>query len=94
MSFWIRPRRDSAYQLLKGALVELPLGRPTLPQLLVVVLEALPVRPELFEARLVDVVQPARSQLAPGILGDPSIYSFLEVPSDPWSRCAWGGGVW
>jgi hypothetical protein len=45
----------STYQFLKHAFVQTPLGRPTLPQLLVVVFKTLPVRPELVQAVRVDV---------------------------------------
>lgn len=48
------------YNLLKDTLVQLPLGRPALPELLVVVVEALPVLAELLEAGLVDVVETAK----------------------------------
>jgi hypothetical protein len=45
------------YQVVKHALVERPLELPALPQLLVVVIEALPVLAELCQAVLVHVVQ-------------------------------------
>ena len=44
-------------QLVEHALVQRPLGRAALPQLLVVVLQARPVRAELVEAVRADVVQ-------------------------------------
>ena len=47
-----------AYQVVEHALVEGPLELPALPQLLVVVVEALPVLAELCQAVLVHVVQP------------------------------------
>jgi hypothetical protein len=46
-----------AYQVLVYTSVQLPLSRPALPQLLVVVFEALPVGTELLEAGLVDVLK-------------------------------------
>ena len=46
------------YQVVEHALVERPLKLPALPQLLVVVVEALPVLAELCQAVLVHVVQP------------------------------------
>jgi hypothetical protein len=51
----------STYQLLKNALVQSPLLRPAVPELLVVVLQALPVGSELREAVLVDVLDAAMS---------------------------------
>lgn len=45
-----------AYYLVKDALVELPLGRATLPELVVAVVETLPVLAELGEAVRVDVL--------------------------------------
>lgn len=47
------------YQVLVDTLVELPLGRSALPQLVVVVVKALPVLAELFEAALVDILDHA-----------------------------------
>ena len=46
------------YQVVEHALVERPLELPALPQLLVVVVEALPVLAELGQAVLVHVIQP------------------------------------
>ena len=43
------------YQFLKNAGIQLPFLRSALPELLVVVLETLPVRAELFEAGAVNV---------------------------------------
>src|SRR5689334_22205139 len=45
------------HQVVVDTLVELPLGGAALPQLLVVVFEALPVGAELLEAGLVDVLE-------------------------------------
>jgi hypothetical protein len=45
-----------AYQLVKDTLIEGPLCRPTVPQLLVVVLQTFPVLAELLVAVCVDVV--------------------------------------
>lgn len=45
-----------AYQVVVNALVELPLGRAALPQLVVSVVETLPVFAELGEAVGVDVL--------------------------------------
>lgn len=53
------------YQILVNTLVELPLGGAALPELVVVVVEALPVGAELLQAGLVDVVDDA-----PGAAGD------------------------
>lgn len=47
------------HQLLENALVQPPLFRPAVPELLVVVLQTLPVGPELGEAVLVDVLDTA-----------------------------------
>lgn len=49
-------RRHAAYNVVKDALVELPLGRAALPQLVVAVVEAFPVLAELGEAMCVDVL--------------------------------------
>jgi hypothetical protein len=54
----IGQRRWDTYQVLVGALVELPLKGTALIQLMVVVVEALPVVGELLEAMLVEVVDP------------------------------------
>lgn len=51
-----------AYQVLVDAFVELPLGGPALPQLVVVVIQALPVAAKLLQAGLVDVVNPRDSR--------------------------------
>lgn len=48
--------RMRSYQLVKHALVQLPLFRPAIPELLVVALQALPMSTELLEAVLVDVL--------------------------------------
>jgi hypothetical protein len=48
------------HQVLIDTLVQLPLGGPALPELLVVVFEALPVGAELLEAGLVDVLEAGR----------------------------------
>lgn len=53
---------DETYQLVKHALVQPPLLRPAVPELLVVVLEALPVGAELVKALLVDVADAAKCQ--------------------------------
>lgn len=50
--------RCRTYQVVENALVQGPLELPALPELLVVVVEALPVLAELGQAVLVDVVQP------------------------------------
>ena len=55
MSDWIG--RQGTYQLLKNAAVERPLPLPTLPKLLVVVVQALPMLSKLFETALVDVFE-------------------------------------
>lgn len=55
------------YQVLVDTLVELPLILAALPQLVVVVVKALPVLAELVEAVLVDVLDDAG-----GAPGDPS----------------------
>src|SRR3569833_3433235 len=48
--------RGLAYQILIHAFVQLPLCRSALPQLLVVVLQTLPVFTKFFQARLVDIL--------------------------------------
>jgi len=52
---------SSTYQVVEHTLVQRPLKLPALPQLLVVVVEALPVLAELCQAVLVHVVQPVAS---------------------------------
>lgn len=52
------PTKDS--QLLKNTRVQIPLRSPTLPKLLVVIIQALPVRPERVQALPVDILQHAR----------------------------------
>merc|ERR1719487_2756969 len=47
------------FQIVKHALVQRPLPPPTLPELLVVVVQALPVLAELVEAGLVDILEDA-----------------------------------
>lgn len=47
------------YQVIKDTLVQLPLRRPALPQLVVVVVQTGPVGPEALQARPVDVVDHA-----------------------------------
>lgn len=44
------------YQLVKDTFVQLPLRRPALPHLVIVVVEALPVRTELLQAVRVDIL--------------------------------------
>jgi len=48
------------YRVLENTLVQLPLGRSALPQLVVVIVEALPVGTELLQAGLVDIVDSTR----------------------------------
>lgn len=50
------------YQLVEHTLVQPPLLRPAVPELLVVVLEALPMATELVKALLVDVADAADCQ--------------------------------
>ena len=52
-----RGRGEPTHQVLVDTLVQLPLIGAALPQLLVVVLEALPVGAELLETGLVDVLE-------------------------------------
>jgi hypothetical protein len=52
-----RGRGKPTHQVLVDTLVQLPLIGTALPQLLVVVFEALPVGAELLEAGLVDVLE-------------------------------------
>ena len=52
--------RGMTYDVVENTLVQLPLGRPALPQLVVVVVEALPVGTELLQAGLVDIVDAIR----------------------------------
>lgn len=47
---------EVAYQVVKDTLVELPLSRAALPQLMIPVVQALPVFAELGEAVGVDVL--------------------------------------
>lgn len=54
------PRKGITYQIVKHALVQRPLPPPTLPELLVVVVQALPVLAELVEAGLVNVFEAVR----------------------------------
>lgn len=49
---------DSTYQIVKYTLVQRPFPPPALPQLLIVVVEALPVLAELLKAGLVDILEP------------------------------------
>ena len=54
------------YQVVKHTLVQWPLPLPALPELLVAVVQALPVLAELSQAVLVDVLQPdLQSEKAP-----------------------------
>ena len=55
---------QTTYNLLKHTFVELPLVRPALPVLVVVVVEALPVTTELFQAVRIDVLEPGSAMLA------------------------------
>lgn len=48
-----------AYQVIKDTLVQLPLGRTTLPKLLISVVQTLPVLAELGEAVGVDIRESA-----------------------------------
>lgn len=50
--------KAQAHQLIEHASIELHLAPPTLPQLLVILVQALPMLPERLEAVLVDIVQP------------------------------------
>jgi hypothetical protein len=47
--------RKYTYKIVKNAFVEFPLCRPALPQLMVIVIEAVPVFPEFGQAVLVYV---------------------------------------
>lgn len=53
---------QKTHQLVKHAAVELVLGPPTLPQAVVVVLQTVPVLPELRQAVRVDVLDPIHAQ--------------------------------
>lgn len=53
----MNPRVEQTHQLLKDTVVQWSFPPSALPQLLVVVLQALPVFPELFEAALVNVFE-------------------------------------
>ena len=53
--------RPKTHQLLKHALVERFLDLATLPELLIVVVEAQPVLPELLQTVLVHIVQTVRT---------------------------------
>lgn len=71
----VRRNYGETYQVLKDTLVQLPLRRSALPQLVVVVLQASPVAAELLEARLVDVVDNA----AGAARDPPSLLQTLEL---------------
>jgi hypothetical protein len=64
-NFWARQysiaaqKNTKTYQLVEHTLVQPPLLGPAVPELLVVVLKALPVGAELVEAVVVDVLDPA-----------------------------------
>lgn len=60
LAFWRIWYRLLQIQLLKYTLVHLPLFRPAVPELLVVVLQTLPVGAELLEAVFIDVLDDAR----------------------------------
>lgn len=53
-------RSGRTYQVVEHALVQLPFVLAALPELVVVVVEALPVLAELVKAVLVDIVNPKR----------------------------------
>ena len=55
--FYVRMREP--YQLVEYTGVEQLFRSPTMPKLLVVIVQTLPVLSELLEAVLVDVIQPA-----------------------------------
>ena len=57
----MRGRQENRYQFKKSALQQSPLGLPTLPELLVIVVKTLPVVAELLQAGLVEVVDSARA---------------------------------
>ena len=71
------------HQVVVDTLVELPLGGAALPQLLVVVFEALPVGAELLEAGLVDVLDPGTS-----VSTHPNRHSAHWFPIPPTSRAS------
>ena len=48
------------YQLVEHTPIEQLLRSPAMPQLLIVIVQTLPVQSEFLKAVLVDVVQPAR----------------------------------
>lgn len=51
-------KSEGTNQVVENAFVQLPLGRPALPQLVVVVVQTLPVGAELIQAVLVHILDP------------------------------------
>ncbi len=67
--------KAQAHQLIEHASIELHLAPPALPQLLVILVQALPMLPERLEAVLVDIVQPR--------IKKPSLISPPQLPRNP-----------
>jgi hypothetical protein len=77
------------YQIVKHTLVQLPLGLAALPELLVVVLEALPVFPEFLKAVLVDVFDPVQCNVSAYYLANVLIHYLsvsIQVDDSPGGR--------
>ena len=71
------------YQVLVDALVQLPLLGPALPELLVPVLKARPVPPELLQAVRVDVLEPVHLvSLSHGSFSPHSIAGVICLPCE------------
>lgn len=61
------PRQGKKYQLLKNTIVQFHLGPAAFPQVVVVVLQTLPVGSELLQAIGVDILDTAQSQHFPSL---------------------------
>jgi hypothetical protein len=70
------------YQVVKHTLVQRPLPFPALPELLVAVVQALPVLAELGQAVLVDVLQPDFLSQKKLVIPPISLSYFLHLLSD------------
>lgn len=79
------------YQVVEHAFVQLPFCRPTLPKLLIVIVETLPVFAELRQAMLVNILNPIgdrSSVLAPYLHDNPAFPTSSTVPA-----ASFGGGT-
>jgi hypothetical protein len=86
----------ATYQVIENTLVQLPLGLTALPQLLVVVLKTLPVLAELFQAVLVDVLDPVQVQAVSHCAalgyGLPGVFQETWIPMSE-QQVLWDPGV-